>query len=71
MMSLNITYSNRSLSATPELWGQKSAESDSERQVIISMKQADYKHQLLNIYSWLRDFMIRQQKHTLTETATR
>ena len=37
----------------------------SERKVIVSMNHADYKHQLLNIYSWLKDFMIRQQKHTL------
>jgi hypothetical protein len=29
------------------------------------MKHYDYKHQLLHIYSWFRDFMSRQQQHTL------
>jgi hypothetical protein len=29
------------------------------------MKHSDYKHQLLRIYSWFRDFVIRQQQQTL------
>jgi hypothetical protein len=39
--------------------------SDSERQVIFSMKH-EYKHQLLlHIYSWYKDFISCQQQHTL------
>ena len=65
MMSLNIAYSYPQSFGNAGIVGSKNLrKSDSERQVIVSRKHSDYKHQLLHIYSWFRDFMSGQQQHT-------